>query len=406
MPEFPGQTHSFFHRDLTALRQRSLAPEVISTRQPPPSLLVHSWSNEMIANTEYLFPPQPQHLFDALHALMKAGPRRWWRCLCEIRSGQGARAKRLPLVYFGAVLAGIARRRGWSHIHSQSCAKSADLALFCRLLGGPTYSLTLHGPLHDYGLNQPQKWRNASFAIIITERLRRDVEAELHSSLPPKVAIAPMGVDIQRFHREKTYRPWDGCEAFRIFTCGRLNPCKGHDDLIRAISALRNRGIRAHLRIAGHNDSNQSNCRDELLTLVKDLNVRDQVELLGALSEEAVRAELETAHAFALASLEEPLGVAIMEAMAMELPVVVTGAGGVPELVVDGHSGRLVRTRDPDHLADSLAEVARRPDLALRLGAAARTTIEQRFHSGINADRMLELLNANILGEEKSISSK
>jgi glycosyltransferase involved in cell wall biosynthesis len=75
------------------------------------------------------------------------------------------------------------------------------------------------------------------------------------------------------------------------------------------------------------------------------LRLDDSVVLLGAVSEEVVRKELSEAHAFVLGSLAEPLGVAIMEAMAMRVPVGVTGAGGVAELVDDGVDGLLVPVR-------------------------------------------------------------
>lgn len=74
----------------------------------------------------------------------------------------------------------------------------------------------------------------------------------------------------------------------------------------------------------------------------------------------------------------------------MEMPIVVTGAGGVPELVHDGIDGLLVPPRDPDRLADRIAEVLRDAELARRLSAASRATIATGFHSGISADRLLE----------------
>src|SRR5207244_5147956 len=231
------------------------------------------------------------------------------------------------------------------------------------------------GPLRDYGSNQKQKWSHAAFAFVITHRLLDEVCTVLAGSLPPALDIAPMGVDIAAFQRKKPSEPWSGAGRAQVFSCGRLNPCKGHDDLIRAIAHLRDRGLDVGLRIAGQTDSGRPDYRIELVALAESLGVADRVELLGAIPEELVRGELERAHVFALASLEEPLGVAIMEAMAMDLPVVVTGAGGVPELVHDGVDGLLVPPRDPARLAERIADVLRAPELARRLSAAARPTI-------------------------------
>ena len=75
-----------------------------------------------------------------------------------------------------------------------------------------------------------------------------------------------------------------------------------------------------------------------------------------------------------------------MEAMAMRVPVVVTGAGGVAELIDDGVDGLLVPPRDPRRMAESLTTLLHDPALALRLSDAGRRKIEQSFHSGVSAE--------------------
>jgi glycosyltransferase involved in cell wall biosynthesis len=108
--------------------------------------------------------------------------------------------------------------------------------------------------------------------------------------------------------------------------------------------------------------------------------------------EDKVRGEIESAHIFSLASLQEPLGVAIMEAMAMRVPVVVTGAGGVPELVDDGVDGILVPPEQPRVLADKLEFVARDAKEAHRLGEAGRRKVETTFSSERSADMLALML--------------
>ncbi len=73
------------------------------------------------------------------------------------------------------------------------------------------------------------------------------------------------------------------------------------------------------------------------------------------MSEDTVNESLEKAQVFVLASWHEPLGFAIMEAMAMEMPVVVTGSGEVKELVDDGIDGLLVEPQSPEQLADAIS---------------------------------------------------
>ena len=92
------------------------------------------------------------------------------RCTSAIATakvGWKSRLRLVPLALLGASLARISKRRHWDHLHVHSCADAAHIAMFARILGGVPYSLTLHGPLSDYGPNQRQKWRNAEFVVVI-----------------------------------------------------------------------------------------------------------------------------------------------------------------------------------------------------------------------------------------------
>jgi glycosyltransferase involved in cell wall biosynthesis len=388
IPEFPGQTHSFFWREMQALRALDVAPELVSTRLPDRKIIAQSWAAEAQKQTDYLCPPRGRAALGAAWEQLRAGPAGWWRCLRVLAKAEGSplrRLKLLPLMLMGAELSWLARRKGWPHVHVHSCGNAANVALFANLLSGLPYSLTLHGPLQDYGPNQKQKWKHSVFAVVITRRLLKEVNEQLGGSLPAAVELAPMGVDLKQFQAPVPYQPWDGRGPARLFACGRLNPCKGHDDLVRAVALIRDQGLDVRLHIAGEDDTG-GGFRQRLEQLKAELNLTDRVTLLGAVPEETVRSELEAAHVFALASLEEPLGVVIMEAMAMGVPVVVTGAGGVPELVDDGVDGLLVPPRDPRQLADALVRVLRDPQLARRLAEAGRRKIETSFHSGVSAE--------------------
>jgi colanic acid/amylovoran biosynthesis glycosyltransferase len=395
IPEFPGQTHIFFWREAKALRELGIEVDYVSTRTPRKSLVSHSWASEAMSQTAYLYPMRPIHLPAALGQILRAGPIKWGRVLAAIIRAEGysfsGKMRLAALAVLGARLASIARKRGWTHLHVHSCADSAHLAMFAHLFSSLPYSMTLHGPIKDYGPNQKQKWRFAKFAIVITQKLFKEVHQELAGHLPPNIVVAPMGVELRHFARREPYVAWNGGPC-RVFACGRLNPCKGHDDLIRAIALLRDRGIEAHLKIAGEDDSGGP-YRKQLEQLIAELHLQDRITLLGAVSENVVRSELEAAHVFALGSLHEPLGVAIMEAMAMEAPVVVTGAGGVPELVDDEANGLLVNPRNPSEMADAIAKILNDAALAARLSRAGREKVMRSFDSSISAKAIAQQLN-------------
>lgn len=378
-PEFPGQTHSFLWREIRALRAMGVEIDIVATRPSPAANRPHSWCEQAIRETFYLHP------LPATAALRAAADLRFSRetlgALRDDAASASASARRIALTLYASRLLKRARERQWSHIHVHSCANAAMIAMLARTMGGPPYSVVLHGPLEDYGEGQRAKWRRAEFGVVITKQLREEVDRELAGALPGGgIEIAPMGVDIEHFRRSAPYEPWAGHGPLRIVTCGRLHPRKGHRDLIEAVAILRRRAVDARLRILGEGDD-----RPVLEAKIRELGLQDFVSLAGACDEEVVRSALEESHVFVLASHAEPLGVVIMEAMAMGTPLVATAAGGVPEMIESGANGLLVPIQRPDEIVTAVLSIAQDPAVARRLGAAGRRTTESRFHSGVSA---------------------
>ena len=378
IPHFPSQTAVLFWREIGAVERMGVEVDLVSTRRPNPEEICHVWASEAMARTAYLYPLSVQALLDALGQTILAGPAAWWRCVKAIGGAQGvsllSRARLVLLMLIGAATAAQARRRGWQHIHVHSCADSLMIAVFAHLLIGIPYSMTLHGPLAHYRGAQHLKWRHAKFAITVTERLKREVLDAVPTARADRIHVAPMGVDLQRFKRSTPYQPPSPGRPVRIVSCGRLHPNKGHQELIRAVARLRSEGIDASLTILGDGPA-----RAMLAGVIRDLSVTDAVNLAGAVDEGRVRDELEQAHVFALGSYDEAIGVATMEAMAMELPVVVTDVGGVAELVGEGVHGRLVAPRDSVAIAEAISHLISESANAIRMGHSASRRVAERF---------------------------
>lgn len=397
VPEFPGQTHIFFWREINSLENMGVNIDIVSTKHPPLKIMSHTWTREAQQRTTYLFPPT-KNLSKILLELLSCGPKAWLRCLRAIPNAKNIslseKLRFVAFIFAGAELSYIAREKGWEHLHVHSCANAANVAMFASLISKIPYSITLHGPLSDYGSNQEQKWQFAKFAIVITQKLYQEISKQLSGHLPPAIEIAPMGVNTTVFKRSKPYPLWQEGTSCNIFSCGRLNPCKGHADLINSIYLLKEKGINAHLKIAGEDEQGGNGYRKELEKLIAELGLKDCVDLLGAVSEDIVREYLEDAHVFALASLHEPLGVATMEAMSIEVPVVVTRAGGVQELVDDGVDGLFVEPKAPEQLADAIIRLLSDSELSLALGKAGREKISQYFHSQRSAEVLLNAISS------------
>jgi colanic acid/amylovoran biosynthesis glycosyltransferase len=381
VPEFPGQTHNFFWREIGALREVGVEVMLLSTRRPPKAIESPAWAAQATSRTTYLFPqPIQTVLADAAWAAVR--PAATWRVLKAIVRAQvqglHARLQLLGLAMMGVRMARHLQAHSVQHVHVHSCANSAHVAMFAHLVSGLSYSLTLHNQMADHGPNQAEKWRHARFGIVISDWVEDDLRERLGALLPPLLQ-APMGVDTDKFKRSAPYTMAGPGQPLRLFSCARLNPVKGHLDVLAALSLLRGRGHDARLTIAGEDDHGGTGYRKVVESRMRELGLEGSVTLLGAVSEDIVIEHLERADVFVLASLAEPLGVALMEAMAMELPVVATRAGGVPEMIRDGLEGVLVPPAMPQLLADAIEGIAHDPALASRLGSAARKRIEERF---------------------------
>lgn len=368
VPQFPGQTHAFFWREVKALEARGVAVRLLSTRPPPPGLVAHAWSEEAAARTLYLASRSPLDAAAALPALP-------WRDLGRVERGLG----RDFLVSLGAArrLLRAAAGEGLGHVHVHSCGRSALIALLAERMGGPSYSLTLHGPLWDYGPGQNLKWRGARFATVITRKLLAEVKTVLREDRPARIAVQPMGIEADALLRPAPYLPPRPGEPIRLFCCGRLNPVKGHEDLLEALRLLLDGGTAVTLAIAGEDDDGGTGYRRVLEARIAELRLGPHARLLGAVDEARVREELWRAHAFVLASFHEPLGVALMEAMAAGVPTVGTAAGGVRELITHGVDGLLVPPREPARIAQAILQVAREPRLAHQLSRGGELRARQ-----------------------------
>ncbi len=147
---------------------------------------------------------------------------------------------------------------------------------------------------------------------------------------------------------------------------------KDHATLVAAMALLRPRVPEARLVIAGEGE-----LRPALEAQVHDLGLGDRVVFAG------FRHDLDRLvpafSVFCLSSRLEGLGTSLLDAMAFGLPVVATAAGGIPEAVEDGVTGRLVPPCDPAALADALADALRDGERRRAWGAAGRRRFCERF---------------------------
>ena len=234
--------------------------------------------------------------------------------------------------------------------------------------------------LNFVGLDQPDYYADVWTQADAVHLLGRDLWARAQErGCPPdmKHALIAPAIDLERFGCAG--RPSEeiigmSSRPARLVSVGRLNWTKGHEYVMSSVRLLIDSGVSVRLRIVGEGDflDAASYCR-------RELGLEDVVTLLGAVSPMQVVEELGDADILVQGSVTEGFCNAVMEAQAMNRPVVVTDAGGLPENITDGVTGFVVARRDPVAMAEKLALLINDPDLRQEMGIAGRQRVETLF---------------------------
>ena len=232
------------------------------------------------------------------------------------------------------------------------------------------------------GLFSLSRYRATARIVAISHFVERSV---IQSGLPPdRISVIYDGVQIPpEISQAQRDSARNQLEIPRDILCignvAAFVPEKGHALLLDAFAKLRAQFPKCVLLLRGDGPESAN-----LQSLARKLHVADAVKFLSPSS------DLETTFAamniFAFPSHEEPLGSALLAAMARALPVAAIARGGIPEIIEDGKNGLLVRDLNPGAFSSAITRLVANPDEAILLGKAARKSVIERF----SADRMVE----------------
>lgn len=174
----------------------------------------------------------------------------------------------------------------------------------------------------------------------------------------------------------------------------QLSPWKGQDTAIEALRLLREEGIDAHLLLIGSAKFVARATRFDneayvasLRARVADAGLEDRVSWLG--EREDVPELMRALDILLLPSSEEPFGRALIEAMALGVPVLATNVGGPPEIIDDGREGYLLAPEEPAAWAQAIRRIAESPDRGRAMGLAGRRRVERAFTAEHHVAAML-----------------
>lgn len=225
-------------------------------------------------------------------------------------------------------------------------------------------------------------WRAARWNIVSSE-MHRDLMHKADPRSQPR--IIPNGVDTKRF----SLTPYRSPNSAPVILCvARLVKRKGIEVLLGAFSGLLKSGASARLRLVGQGDDEPF-----LKRRCQELGVADTVEFLGAAVREQMPGLYQTADLFVLASENEGMSNAALEALACGLPLVLTNVGGASELIAHNENGFIVPVGDSQALQTALERIVGSAELRQRMSAASRAR-SSRYSIDRVLDEYLELLEA------------
>lgn len=381
MPEFPSHTHTWLWREICGLREFGLTVHLASTRPPKPE---DKATHAFVAKTEgkvfYAWPPKVSDL-PAFAVWCLTHPRRSARCVSYARalSRDGGKSvlHNLALALPAWRLARRCRSLGVRHIHVATPANSLIIAQIAGIIGDMTCDTTINARLEWWGGAMREKLGRCSAVFPVADWMREQIAAEYPEVLA-RTHVARHGVDTVAWEPEPSARPQ--ADRLRIASVGRLHPAKGHDDLLRAVQILIQRGRNVTLRIAGGGTDH-----DRLHSMIQELNIAGHATLEGPIQESDVRALLDASDLFTLASHAEALGVVFMEAMAVGVPVIATRTQGAQEVIEDGETGLLVDIKSPDQIAQAIESLLVDPERRASMAASGLQRVRDRFDSRVGA---------------------
>jgi glycosyltransferase involved in cell wall biosynthesis len=214
----------------------------------------------------------------------------------------------------------------------------------------------------------------ADYYIAISREIKRVLVSD--GIAENRIFVVHSGIDTNRFATSRTESLMGefGLEEDEriVLNVAHLAGHKGQSYLLRAVPLVLEEIPATRFFVVGGGD-----LRSELTRLAKDLSVQDKVVFTGFRDD--VGGFYKIADLFVMSSLQEGLGTALLDALALGIPVVATAAGGITESVWHGKTGRLVPPGDPDALAKEIVYMLRHPEEAHKMKGFGQALVQKRF---------------------------
>lgn len=400
-PEIPALSATFVYNEILALNE--LEHEVIPFSVHKPIMPATDQHLEQLSSKViYLYAASKKKVFFSHLRLLTKKPTHYIKALGECvkdmfnvsilsRDARGLFYR----FFYAARLAQELKDNAIQHLHVHFAHVPTDIAMYASMLSGISFSVTAHAnDIFERGLLLDKKVERSSFFATISDFNLQYIQ-QTYQVDPDKLEIIRCGVDSRVFTRKSSTAV---SSPVRIGVVGRLVEKKGIDTLISALAILKIQFSDFIVEIAGSGP-----LEEELKQQVTQLDLNDNVVFLGPLPHDQVVKFVRELDVFVLPCKKDKQGdmdgipVVLMEAMMVGTAVISSRISGIPELVIDEETGKLIEPGNSEQLAGAILELIK--DEALRgvLINHAEKKVQQEFSQDINAKR-LETLFAESIG--------
>jgi glycosyltransferase involved in cell wall biosynthesis len=406
---YPQLSHTFIRREIAALEDLGIEVQRISVR--PSGAHIHAGDTEEASKTWVVLKAGLLYSALAVGLALLRHPISFYRALAMALRLGSRKPTKLPhhVAYFleACVVLRKLRQVDSRHLHAHFGTNPATVALLTWMLGGPPYSFTVHGPEefdHPFELGLPEKIGSAAFVAGVSSFGRSQLYRWTTARDWDKIKVIHCALGESFFNTE-----FAGVPDSRRFVCvGRLCEQKGQLLLAHAMHVLTTGGVECQLILVGDGPM-----RGLLEGEIKRLNLEDRIHLIGAQGEERVLQEIGQARAFVLPSFAEGLPVVLMEALALNRPVISTFVAGIPELVIPEECGWLIPAGSVEELAGAMKACLETPVGELdEMGRLGARRIRERHRAVTEARKLRDLFvaagsasDAEVAGRSEAIDS-
>jgi len=395
---FPHLTETFILREMLKLREMGVDVQVFSLMPPLSSSTMHQQVQELMPYVHYSpFLFSFKLILAQVHFILRS-PFRYiralWRAIWQTWPEPHTCLKTLILfpksVYFARQL----KEMRFDHIHAHFVWVNGVAAQVAADLIGVTNSLHAHaGDIFPRNRESLRRQLELVSSIVTVSEYHRDYLVDLCPRWRPgDIHVIHYGLNPVEF--TSAHVPSED-DTIRIISVGSLFEKKGHEFLIDACAQLAAKGYRFRCSIVGNGPLQKA-----LQGRINDLNLQERVELLGAKNQTEVQDLYNHSDIFALACViaksgdRDGMPNVLLEAMAMQLPVITTPVTGNPELVHDGENGLLVTERDSHALGQAIERLINDQSLRRRLGQQGRQTVLDTFDIRCTAAQMAQFFQS------------